>query len=434
MKRILCGISALLMCTAMAGCPAPDEEIQTVTCLAEPEPKVVTETNRPAEPEASVAAEAKQPPAPDYTVDEISGYFTPALLKEVASEEENTAVSPLSVKLALNMAALGAKGNTEKELLTLFGYESRSQMRENSRSLVSELDREDGSITVSNSVWITDGYDAGENYIAETKNIFSAELFRQCLSDGRIVGALNGWIDEKTNGLIPNMISEPFGADTVMLLVNALYFKNEWVYEFTPSWEGFEMTFHGAKGDCTTKCMSLEERGISYAEGDIFRSVSLGYRDGSYMNLYLPAEDTESVLDIIERLSPAELSAAMDMTYEENFVNVFMPKFECSYNESLKETLQRLGLSDPFDPNAADLGGIVDTDTYDALYISDVVHAAKIECNEKGTEAAAATIAVCDAEAMPAELPIRFTADRPFIYEIKSPSGEVLFIGVISGF
>lgn len=432
MKRILCGISALLMCAAMAGCPAPDDEIQTVTCLAEPEPRVI-ETDQPAESELSIGTEPKQTSAPDYTVEEISGYFTPALLKEIVSEEENTVISPLSVKLALNMAALGAKGNTERELLTLFGYENSEQMRENSRSVVSELGREDGSITVSNSVWITDSYDAGENYIAETEDIFGAELFRQRLSDGGIVGALNGWIDEKTNGLIPNMISEPFGADTVMLLVNALYFKNEWVYEFT-SWEDFEMTFHGAKGDCTTKCMSLEERGISYAEGDIFRSVGLSYRDGSYMNLYLPAEDTESVLDIIERLSPAELSAAMDMTYEENFVNIFMPKFECSYNESLKETLQRLGLSDPFEPNAADLGGILDTDTYDALYISDVVHAAKIECNEKGTEAAAATIAACDAEAMPAELPIRFTADRPFIYEIKSPSGEVLFIGVISGF
>lgn len=429
-KRILCAVSAMAM---LAGCTAAGEEVQTVTCPAEPEETVaVPITTCLADPEETVS----EPVTPDYTVEEISGVFDYALLKEISSTEKNTVVSPLSVKLALNMAALGAKNDTEKELLTLFGYEDSRQMQDNSKVLVSELDREDGSITVSNSVWLTEGYEAGANYLGGLGDIFNAETFRQDLSDEKIVDDLNGWIDGKTKGLIPNMISEPFGEDTVMLLVNALYFKNEWEYWFT-SWDGGKKTFHGAMGDSETTFMYLEYDGIAYAEGDIFRSVSLGYKDGSCMNIYLPKSETENAVEIAERLSPTELAAAMDMEYADAFVSISMPKFECEYNESLKETLQKMGMTDSFDDSLADFGGMLDLDTYDMLHISDVIHAAKLECNEKGTEAAAATIVEVDTEAiMIVELPIpiEFTADRPFIYEIKSPSGEILFAGVISGF
>ena len=139
-KKILCMAAALTM---LAGCTAAGEEIQTVTCLAETEPVISEKVT------------------PDYTVEEISGAFDYTLLKEIASAEENAVVSPMSVKLALTMAALGAKNDTQKELLTLFGYVNSAHMQESSREICSELDRDDGSITVNNSVWVTEGYEIG---------------------------------------------------------------------------------------------------------------------------------------------------------------------------------------------------------------------------------------------------------------------------------
>lgn len=181
MKKFLSGTIALLMCASLAGCTAANaENVQTVTCPAETEP---------------VQA--------NYTAEEISGYFDYAMLKEIADRDENTVASPLSVKLALNMAALGAKNDTEKELLTLFGYENSEQMRENSRYLVSELDRADGSITVNNSVWIDSGFnDISESYTGGLADVFNAVTFREKLSNKKIVKTLNKWIDKKTKGLI----------------------------------------------------------------------------------------------------------------------------------------------------------------------------------------------------------------------------------------
>lgn len=438
MKKALCGIIALLMCASCAGCAKNMGEVQTVTCPAEPELTSAETVSLEeivcfAESPESTAAEKVQP---NYTVGEISGYFDYAMLKEIADRDVNTVASPLSVKLALNMAAMGAKEDTEKELLTLFGYESSEQMRENSKYLVSELDRADGSITVNNSVWIDSGFnDISESYTGGLADVFNAVTFREKLSDKKIVKKLNGWIDEKTNGLIPNMIAEPFREDTVMLLVNALYFKNEWVHEFEPFYDDFPLIFHGTKGDCKTKGMFLEYDGINYAENDFFRSVNLAYKDGSCMNIYIPEMTDENVLDIVEKLSPAELSAAMDMNYSNKKVNIQMPRFECEYRSSLKEILQRLGMHYTFEADLADFDGMLIDNSEETLYISDVIHAAKLECNEKGTEAAAATIAVAVAGAAPIEEPpIYFTVDKPFIYEIKAPSGETLFMGTICGF
>ena len=418
MKKALCGMIALLMCISAAGCAKNGGEVQTVTCLAEPEP----------------AAEEIQP---DYTVEEISGYFDHAMLKEIADREQNTVASPLSVKLALNMAAMGAKEETEKELLTLFGYENSEQMRENSKSLVSELDRADGSITVNNSVWIdSDFQDISESYTGGLADVFNAVTFREKLADQKIVEKLNGWIDEKTNGLIPNMISEPFQNDTAMLLVNALYFKNEWVHEFTPYYEDFPLTFHGTNGDSETAGMFLKNDGIKYAENEFFRSVSLDYKDGSYMNIYIPEMTDENILDIVEKHTPAELAAAMDMDYSEKKVNIDMPRFECEYSNSLKEILQKLGMFYTFGEGFANFDGMLIENSEEQLYISGVIHAAKLECNEKGTEAAAATIvaAATAAADIIEDPPINFIVDKPFIYEIKAPSGETLFMGPICGF
>lgn len=421
MKRILSGsIASLLICVLSSGCTGGD-----VRALDEPAITYISEAVEP-----------------NYSVDEISGEFEYALLKEIADRENNTVVSPLSVKLALNMAALGAKNDTEKELLTMFGYESQEQMREESQNIISELDREDGSITVSNSVWVAENYGIGKNYTGGLQNVFNAEMFRENLTSKKIVKKLNDWINSKTNGLIPNMINEPFGDDTGALLVNALYFKNNWDIEFDPADNIINMPFHGMNGDSRVDGMSLLREDIYYGEGELFRSVSLGYKDGSHMNIYLPAAEGENVLDIIDSLSAEELSEAMNLGYsnglkEGRTVKLVLPKFECEYNESIKKILQKLGMSYSFESGLADFGGMLDMDTYNGLYISDVIHAAKLECNEKGTEAAAATIVTVAATmAIPKKEPepIEFIADRPFIYEIKAPNGEIMFMGVISNF
>ena len=88
------------------------------------------------------------------------------------------------------------------------------------------------------------------------------------------------------------------------------------------------------------------------------------------------------------------------------------------------------------DLKTADFFGITDPGAciIPLLCISEVIHKAFVEVNEKGTEAAAATAVIMPEMMMaafhrPPPIPV-FRADHPFVFMIRhSESGSILFMG-----
>ena len=108
-------------------------------------------------------------------------------------------------------------------------------------------------------------------------------------------------------------------------------------------------------------------------------------------------------------------------------VHLSLPKFTTDFSVSLKPILANLGIKRAFG-DKAQLGGISD----EALFISDVVQKTYINVNEKGTEAAAVTVAVAGALSMRPPKTEVITFDRPFIYAIiKDYGNHVLFTGKV---
>ncbi len=426
---------ALLMCT-VTGCTA-GEEVQTVTCLAEPETKETTVYEQ-SDMEQGTEASAEKANYTEYSAEETMGYFNELFLKETLKDGGNFVISPLSAKLALNMAAAGAEEGsaTERELLALFGYENAAEMKEQSKAVIDSLaeiyfqvfNGGDGIIEVNNSVWVSDKLDGlKKDYRKDLKKYFGAESFTENLSGNEFVDKLNGWVSKNTNGLIPKLLSKPLDESARLALVNTLYFKNDWATQFD-SYDTYDADFFGTEKTAAVPTMHNTFH-MDYREGERLKSVILPYADGSEMRIFLPVDDTQNISDVIAEMSVEELSAEFSGSYEEKKVQIAMPKFECDYSGSLTEMLKRLGAKAAFDPSAASFGNMADTGG-ERLYISDVMQAAKIICDEKGTEAAAATMGtlMCTGASAPEEV-IEFTVDRPFVYEILSPDGETLFMG-----
>lgn len=458
MKRKALTAAALAFTLTLTGCPAPDEEVQTVTCLAAEETSAWSETIEndsdfvPAadtdiaveettldqdSTEYPVINEEDIPEAlrdyaspPDEQSSESAGScFEAAFLKYAAAEGGNAVISPASAKLAMGMAAMGAGegSSTEKELLGLFGYGSKEDMALDGYRLMTELNRGDGSLSAKNSLWVSDRVKSlNSGFTDDLTNYFYAESFVRDLTSHSFADELNGWVENNTGGLIKEMLSEPMSEDDRLALVNTLYFKNEWSKHFN---DRYPRGFYGVSGfNENAPAMSMTEY-IMYSSDDAFKSVKLNYRDGSCMKIFLPADENRLVTDMIAEMSAEELAAAMEPFYRNTYVSLTMPPFECDYKASLAEMFQSLGARSCFDGNSANFSGITAEESF---YISDVMQAAKIICDEKGTEAAAAT-SVTVALTMHADPdPIVLIIDRPFLYTIEAPSGETLFMGVIT--
>ncbi|MBD5138211.1 MAG: serpin family protein [Ruminococcus sp.] len=430
-------LSAALACTlTLTGCHAPwDNEVQTVTCLAAEETtsawsETIDSTLEQVPAADSPDTEETPRTDTDYAEGDFEsmGNFDTAFLKYAARDGESFVISPASAKFAMNMAALGAGegSTTEKELLELFGYGSKAEMSEVSKKLIEELNREDGSLSAKNSVWISDR--AGElnpGFKSGLTDIFRAESFSCDLTSYAFVDVLNGWVERNTNGLIKQMLGEPLSEDARLALVNTLYFKNKWEKPFG---DRYPRGFYGASGyNENAPAMSATEY-MYYSEGETFRSAVLNYTDGSSMRIFLPTDENRLVTDIIAEMSEEELSAALKPNYINEKVALTMPPFECDFKASIADMFQNLGVQSCFTEGLADFSGIT---SEEKLFISDVIQSAKIICDEEGTEAAAATMGIAVLTHAEPD-PIVLTVDHPFLYTVESPSGETLFMGVIT--
>ena len=265
-----------------------------------------------------------------------------------------------------------------------------------------------------------------EDFIGKCAGIFDAQVFQGDLSAPGIVGDLNSWVSEHTNKMIPAIISEPFEENTASLLVNALYLKNTWASKFDPN-NTYAREFTHASGN--TESMDFLNKGsctLPYLLGDGVQGVVLPYDDGRLgFFALLPDGDLDSWLAGLEGNELSQLLAGRE---DALFLHLGLPKFEAEWKGELKNILSALGLEDAFVPRVADFSLLGDNP--EGYYLSQVIHAAKIKVNEKGTEAAAATVAANSGASAPPEDGITLVFDRPFLYGIVDlETGIPLFLG-----
>ena len=101
----------------------------------------------------------------------------------------------------------------------------------------------------------------------------------------------------------------------------------------------------------------------------------------------------------------------------------------------LKAPLQALGMPLAFDQVAADFTGIhVPQGDADRLFVSEVVHQANIDVDERGTEAAAATAVIGGTGGGPgAARETTLRLDHPFLFFVRDlATGAVLFMGQVT--
>jgi len=345
------------------------------------------------------------------------------LFNSLYEEGKNALVSPLSIMYAFAMVANGAEGETRKQIENALGGIDTETLNGYLYFLSQYL--EGAEVNIANSVWVTDSerFHVNTDFLQTNANYYDADLYKTAFDD-KTVEDVNGWVKEKTKGMIEKIVEE-YSGNEVMQLINAICFEAEWVNKAASC---VASTFYNADGtEAEAEFMMFDEH--KYIQTENATGVIKDYKGGKYSFVVLLPDENINIDDYIASLDGKSFMAAVNSS-EKGTVTLHIPKFKYGCSMDLVPVFEALGMTDAFDPSAANFMGLGYSDIGN-VYVSSANQDTFIEVSELGTRAAAVTnVGFADDGA-----PDHFVyVNRPFVYAIiDTATGMPLFTGAVTG-
>ncbi|MGB2697684.1 MAG: serpin family protein, partial [Candidatus Zixiibacteriota bacterium] len=312
--------------------------------------------------------------------------------------------------------------------LELEGF-TREEINQCYQHLIESLIQLDPKVEfqIANSIWYRLGLTPREEFISLCQKHFEALVRDLDFNKPDAADTINVWIEENTNGKIEGIVSKPIDPATVMFLINAIYFKGTWTYQFDKN-ETKSDRFYLPDGSWKP-CKMMEQRALfDYFENYTFQAIDLPYGEGDFSKtIFLPTLGT-NIDSLIAQLDQDNLNHWINC-FESDSVDLYLPRFKLEYQLRLNQTLINLGMGSTFS-GSADFSRMFENID---VFISQVKHKTFVEVNEEGTEAAAVTsIGMATSAGNPSSPRLVMQVDRPFVFMIREKvSGTILFIGKI---
>lgn len=335
------------------------------------------------------------------------------LLNALYVPGENRVISPLSLAQALGMAAEGAQGETLEALLSALGAAETGEIS-------AELPE---GVSSANALFVKPELELKSETLDRLKENYGAQQFEL---DADVVEKVNDWVEAHTDGLIEDMLSEAPNPQIGMILLNAVAMDAQWAHPFDSAANTTE-DFHTVGGETVQAEMMHQTEYFAYAEEGGAQAVCLPYAQGD-LEMWILMPEAGEMAQLTKWLAEENGLDALRSAAEEKEVALSLPKFDIADENSLSEALKALGLAQAFGADA-DFSGMSDA----PLCLDEIWQKARVQLDEDGTKAAAATaVSVrCMALQNP-ELPVEMNVDRPFAFLIAdAQSGAVCFAGVV---
>jgi len=363
------------------------------------------------------------------------------LYRQVGKKEGNLFCSPASISTALAMTYAGAKGQTEKEMAHVLHFDRNPTQLPVARfheaygkltSLLNSGGSQGGYVLrMANRLWGQASYEFLPDFLKITREQYGAELAELDFQKSEAARQeINSWVEQQTQQKIKDLIpSGVLRGDTRLVLTNAIYFLGGWEDEFSEKATKNQPFFVTAQQTVEVPLMTQTGR-FRYGESDGVQALEMTYRGNEISMVVLLPKTRDGFAELEGKLT-ADNANRWTASLRRREVEVFLPKFKMTSQFALSDTLSQMGMPTAF-TEAADFSKMA---SGERLMISEVVHKAFVDVNEKGTEAAAATavlIAPTSAIVQP-DPPVVFRADHPFVFVLRdNHSGAILFLGRVT--
>jgi serpin B len=339
---------------------------------------------------------------------------------------QNIFISSTSLAFALLMVQSGAGGETRAEIGTALGLEAvdDQEVTRLGALLRRALQAPDPRVqlALANGLWVDARVRLLHAFQQLAETSYGAQARTVHFADAHVVEAVNRWVAEATAGRIDSLLAKTdLAPPTDCVLASAIYFKGLWQTPFDPQLTR-RQTFTLPDGARKTVPFMSGVRPSPYLATDTFQAVSLPYGAGQLsMEVLLPAAGI-ALEQLLPELDGDRWEGWMEQL-QETRVDLELPRFRLAYGAEMRAALSAIGIKRAFAPGAdfSPMG-------LDGHFIGMVRHAAEVEINEEGTEAAAATAA-----SLTRARPVSMRVDRPFFCAIRDDAtGCLLFMGTVA--
>ena len=417
MRRIVVLTVALLVSVAIA---------VTVTLLLRPSGGASARPAKPLRGHTAASADARALARP------LDRFGLALLSREAAATSGNVVISPLSIHDVLSMIYNGAEGETAAEMRRVLGLGdvSKDVVNQGWADLITgtQVGRKP-AIQIANSLWLRDGVPFRASFLNVNRDFFAADPRALPADPGKAAAAINGWVKQRTAGLIKQIVSPDYFTDrTILALVNTVHVKAAWTY-FDSS-QTHPGPFTLADGQKVQVPMMNAPVTAPVVSTRAYDAIGLQTKAPVTVWIVVPkgAQTPEQLVGLLQR-------RGLDALYrraKQAAALLYLPRFKTEFSApDLKPELEALGMRRAFSPDLAELQGIVDPGTMGRVYIERVVHKAVLDVNEGGVEAAAATVGLVGLTSVPAA-PMTIRADRPFLMLLtEKGTSAPLFMALI---
>lgn len=347
--------------------------------------------------------------------------------------QDNMLLSPHGVASVLGMLLPGAHGNTRNQILHGLRYKKNGpykMLRKLHKALTGRSNAD--VVLIANGIFPQQGFHISADFLSANRENFLAESHTLDFSQSqRAADTINDWVNNRTRGHIASLVSSDMldPSMTRLVVVNSIYFKGLWKSRFQAQ-NTRPRPFTRPDGTTVKVPMmsqlSVFNVGLMSTPGGLnYKVIELPYHgDSLSMLIALPTEEDTPLAAILPHISTATVQSWTNQMAQRK-IRLLLPKFTVESEVDLEAPLSALGISDIFNEAKADFRHLSE----EPVFVSKALQKAKIEVNEDGTKAAAATTAILLARSSPPWVSV----DRPFLFLIRhNPTGTILFAGQIN--